>query len=349
MNQTEKIIYGIQQVGIGVSDAEAAFRWYAQVLGADLLIFDDRKVATHMAQFMGGQPHQKRALLAMNANGGSGYELWQYQDREPQAAKQPILFGDSGLNYISIKTHDLSAAQARLASAGVTSFIWPGFQAKERPSLFFRDPYENLIQLVTAEDWFSQNNGPFGGICGVGLGVSDIQKSRQLYSDVLGYRTVVSEREVTAPDHEGRLRLLTLAPDSPVEGGFSPLLGESTLTLIQALDRQPKKIFADRYWGDLGFIHLCFDTRHMGALMEECARKGYPFKVKSESSFEMGDTNGSWGYLEDDDGTLIEFVEAHRVPLVKPLNISIDLSRRDPRKPLPKWLLWTLRLKRKRF
>ena len=67
---------------------------YAQVLGADLLIFDDRKVATHMAQFMGGQPHQKRALLAMNANGGSGYELWQYQDREPQAAKQPVLLGE---------------------------------------------------------------------------------------------------------------------------------------------------------------------------------------------------------------------------------------------------------------
>lgn len=349
MTNSEKIIYGIQQVGIGVTDAEAAFRWYAQVLGADLLIFDDRKVATHMAQFMGGKPRQKRALLAMNANGGSGYELWQYQDRTPQAAGQPILFGDTGLNYISIKTYDLPAAQARLEQASVDCFTWPAFQTDEQQSLFFRDPYGNLVQLITADDWFSQKNGPFGGICGVGLGVSDIQQARRLYSDILGYRMIVSERETEAPDHNGRLRLLTLAPDRPVTGGFSPLLGHSTLTLIQSLDREPRKIFAERYWGDLGFIHLCFDTRHLSALIEECAEKGYPFKVQSEASFEMGDTNGSWGYLEDDDGTLIEFVEAHRVPLLKPLNINIDLSQRDPLRPLPRWLLWALSLKRKRF
>ena len=37
-----KLIYGIQQIGIGVKNAEIAFKWYAQNLGADALIFDDR-------------------------------------------------------------------------------------------------------------------------------------------------------------------------------------------------------------------------------------------------------------------------------------------------------------------
>lgn len=345
----KKIIYGIQQVGIGVKDAEQAFRWYAQVLGADLLIFDDRKEATHMARYMGGEPHQKRALLAMNANGGSGYEIWQYQDRTPSAPATPSLLGDTGINYITIKTHDLERAKSKLLEAGVGYIQWPSFTDANEESLFFHDPYGNLVQLIPADDWFSMRQGAFGGICGVGIGVSNIDKSVNLYSNILGYDSVIRDQLIAAPDQDGQLRVLQLAPSTPVTGGFTPLLGRSSITLIQSLNREPRKIFADRYWGDLGYIHVCFDTKHIGALIEECEEKGYPFQVKSEDTFEMGDTNGRWGYLEDDDGTLIEFVEAQRVPLVKKMNLNIDLRKRDPHKPLPRWLLKALRLKRQRF
>jgi len=347
--KNSKLIYGIQQVGIGVTDAEEAFRWYAQVLGADLLIFDDRKTATHMARYMGGEAHQKRALLAMNGNGGSGYEIWQYQDRTPAAPMEDIHLGDTGVNYISIKSHNLKEARTRLEQAGVECLEWSSVTDTEQEAFFFHDPYGNLIQLLPSDDWFSRKYGAFGGICGVGIGVSDIEKSKRLYADILGYNTVVHDEVVPAPDHAGKLRQVRLARATPATGGFSPLLGSSTLTLLQALDREPRKVFADRYWGDLGYIHVCFDTKHIGALMDECEEKGYPFQVKSEETFEMGDTNGRWGYLEDDDGTLIEFVEAQRVPLVKKLNLSIDMRKRDPHQPLPNWLLKALRLKRKRF
>jgi hypothetical protein len=63
----------------------------------------------------------------------------------------------------------------------------------------------------------------------------------------------------------------------------------------------------------------------------------------------MGDANGHWGYTEDADGTLIEFVETHKVPILKKLGLSIDLTKRDPHKPLPLWLIKALSLKRKRM
>lgn len=44
-----KLIYGIQQLGIGVANAAVAMKWYAQVLGMIIKVFDDNKAATYMA------------------------------------------------------------------------------------------------------------------------------------------------------------------------------------------------------------------------------------------------------------------------------------------------------------
>ena len=87
----------------------------------------------------------------------------------------------------------------------------------------------------------------------------------------------------------------------------------------------------------------------MKVLVEECKEAGFPFTVLSGESFDMGDANGHWGYLEDPDNTLIEFVETHKVPLIKAINFNINLRGRDPVKPLPNWLMKSMSFKRKKF
>ena len=87
----------------------------------------------------------------------------------------------------------------------------------------------------------------------------------------------------------------------------------------------------------------------MKQLVRECADKGFPFRVLSDDAFEMGDANGHWGYLEDPDGTLIEFVETHRIPLIKKLNWYINLKNRNPLKPLPNWLISAMSFNRVKF
>lgn len=51
-----------------------------------------------------------------------------------------------------------------------------------------------------------------------------------------------------------------------------------------------------------------------------CESKGHPFTVDSASSFDMGEAAGHFTYIEDPDGTLIEFVETHKVPVLKKLD-----------------------------
>ena len=85
----------------------------------------------------------------------------------------------------------------------------------------------------------------------------------------------------------------------------------------------------------------------MTALGAFCKEHGHPFTVDScpdGRKFDMGDASGHFTYIEDPDGTLIEFVETHKVPVVKKLGWFIDMSRRNPEKPLPKFLFRMMRI-----
>ncbi|MEZ4983402.1 MAG: VOC family protein, partial [Saprospiraceae bacterium] len=131
------------------------------------------------------------------------------------------------------------------------------------------------------------------------------------------------------------------------EGAFSKLFGPSQLELLQLTEDTPKKIFENRYWGDLGFIHLCFDVKGMQDLRTFCKEKGAPFTVDSEAAlnnkFDMGEAAGHFAYIEDPDGTLIEFVEAHKVPLLKKIGWYLDLNKRGARTSLPNWMIKAMR------
>ncbi|MEA3446444.1 MAG: VOC family protein, partial [Bacteroidota bacterium] len=123
-------------------------------------------------------------------------------------------------------------------------------------------------------------------------------------------------------------------------------LGPSQIELIKVFDRKPKMIFENRFWGDIGFIHLCFDIYGMSALKEECEIAGHPFTVDSAESFDMGEAAGHFTYIEDPDGTLIEFVETHKIPIMKKLGWYLNLKKRDHSKALPGFIIKALGLGR---
>ena len=60
----------------------------------------------------------------------------------------------------------------------------------------------------------------------------------------------------------------------------------------------------------------------------------------------MGDAAGQFGYIEDPDGTLIELVETHKVPIFKKWGMYIDLKKRSPLNPLPKWIIKAMKIHR---
>ena len=58
----------------------------------------------------------------------------------------------------------------------------------------------------------------------------------------------------------------------------------------------------------------------------------------------MGEAAGHFAYVEDPDGTLIEFVETHKIPVTKRFGWYINLwNRRDVTKSLPNWIVKMVR------
>jgi len=348
------IINGIQQIGIGVTDIHAAFRWYRRSFGTDVPVFDDVGEASHMVRYTGGKPQVRHAILAINLQGGSGFEIWQFTGRKPQGPSFSVAVGDIGISLVRIKSRDIAKTYENFRSNGADLISSINEDPVREKHFFLRDPFGNIFQIVEGEDWFTGKRNSTGGACGCLIGVTDIDKSRRLYMDILGYDCVVYDQSgvfedfAALPGGKEKIRRLLLSHSKRRKGGFSRLIGSSRIELVQCLTRSPRKIFEHRFWGDLGFIHLCFDIQGMDNLREKCTEAGFPFTVDSSQSFAMGGTSGRFSYIEDTDGTLIEFVESHRIPIIKKLGLYLDLRKRDPEKPLPSWMIRLLSFSRVR-
>ncbi len=346
------IISGIQQIGIGVPQVYEAWNWYRKHFGIDIKILDEEGKAEHMLPYTGGKPRRRHAVLAINLQGGGGFEIWQYKCREPQPPDFTPQFGDVGILAARIKCRDVTLSYRRFRQEGIPTPGGLQHDPAGNPFFFAQDPFGNLFQLVNGKEWFYLNGHPTGGVFGATLGVSDLEKACHFYRHVLGYDEVVYHRQgrfedlQALPGGKGTFRRALLRHTQPREGCFSRLLGPSELELVQCLDRRPRKIFQNRFWGDLGFIHLSFDIRGMDAMRRLCAEKGFPFTVDSRDSFDMGEAAGHFSYVEDPDGNLIEFVETHKVPVLKKFNLYLDLRKRNPRKPLPYWMVRALAFNR---
>lgn len=352
MAGNEYRITGIQQVGVGVADLKQAWAWYATNFGFDVPAFNDAAEAPHMARYTGGAVQSRHAALAINMHGGGGFEVWQYTSRTPGGPERPPVLGDHGILAPRLKSGRIEEAHERLTAAGATILGGPNADPAGVPHFFARDPWGNIFQVVEAADWFAGGPARVGGVAGAMIGTPDIERSLGLYRDVLGYDRAVYDETGSFTDLTGlpegarRVRRVLLTHSQPRRGGFAPLLGATSIELVQALDTPGSAIFADRYWGDLGFIHLCFDVQGMDALLDACRAAGIEVTVDSGETFDMGDAGGRFAYVEDAAGTLIEFVETHRLPVVPALGINVSLSKGGVGKSVPRWILRLLALKR---
>ncbi len=345
-------ISGIQQIGIGVSNVQEAFRWYRQHFGMDVPIFEEAATAGLMLPYTGGQPQERHAILALNMQGGGGMEIWQYTQRTPMPPGFQPQLGDLGIFAAKIKCKDVQACFHDLRKRSVNIQTSPAERPDGREHFFVKDPWGNTFEVVSSNDWFAKNRPPLtGGMYGGIIGVHDMERSKTFYAEVLGYDRVYYDQTDQFADWQGidggfgRYRRVLLGHSAKRQGPFSRLLGETEIELVQAIEtgRPARKIYEDRFWGDLGFIHLCFDVTGMSKLKTFCAESGHPFTVDSSGSFDMGEAAGYFAYIEDPDGTLIEFVETHKIPILKKAKWYLHLNRRsNPAKPLPDWMLKTL-------
>ena len=347
-------IIGVQQVGVGIPDVQKAWEFYRRNFGMDIPVFQDSAEAKLMTRYTGGEVHARSAIMAINLQGGSGLEIWQFTSRPTNPATFELQLGDYGIFITRIKSKDVAATfelmqQQKLDLVG-------GLKKDPGGNLYFlvKDYFGNIFQVVPGTEWFRKEKHLTGGVCGAQIGVSNMEQSMKFYGELLGYDKVMYDASGVFEDWKGlpgganTYRRVLLKRSVENSGTFSRLLGSSQIELVQVIDRKARKILENLYWGDAGFIHFSFDVRDMKELEKNFAAHGYPFTIDSNTSFDMGEAAGHFSYIEDPDGTLIEFVETYRIPILKKIGWYLDVSKRDQNKPLPDWMLKSLKFSRKK-
>jgi catechol 2,3-dioxygenase-like lactoylglutathione lyase family enzyme len=347
-------INGIQQIGVGVTDIYKAFNWYKKYFGFNVVVFEDKAAATLMTRYTGGNIFERHAALVMNMQGGGGLEIWQYSNRPAVPVAFTPTLGDTGVFAIKLRCNNINAAFNFYKNERLHLLTRPAKNFNNQLHFYMRDAFSNIFEIVEDEYCFTQKNNFTGGVCGALIGVSNMDAAVYFYKHVLGYSKVLGNEETVFADWQGlpgshnKIKRVLLQHKQPFTGAFSKLLGTTFIELVQNTQQQPRKLFANRYWGDAGFIHICFDVTGMAAQEKICNDALAPFTVNSNSSFDMGEAAGHFAYNEDPDGTLIEYVETHRVPVVKKMGWYINLKQKK-QKALPDWVVKCMGLGKKKL
>lgn len=338
-------ITGIQQAGIGVHNAAEAKLYYRDVFGMNVLVFDDEATATLMTPYTGNELHRRRAILTINLNGGGGFEIWQFLSREPQPPEQAVRYGDLGIFALTMKCRNPEEQRRLLVQNGQLQVSEMQCNAWGQPCFWVKDQYGHWFNMQGNDNWFLPKGACKGGITGAVIGVSNLETAIPFYSRLLGVeQAAITEtacwNDVPQPECAGvqYRRALLVKPQGGV-GAFSKLLGPVHIELVEAVNTPVNKIYHNRYWGDAGFIHLCFDVLNMDALKKLMETNGHRFTIDSAGSFAMETAAGRFCYVEDPDGTLIELVETHKIPILKKLGWYLNLEKRKHNRPLPDFMI----------
>ena len=352
MGRDKAEINGIQQVGIGVENAKEAWAWYRKAFKMDVPIFEDRAEAKLMTRYTAGKVEKRHAILALNMQGGGGFEIWQYTSRTPQASKQKPSWKDLGILAVKIRCRDIAATYKHLGEVGAELLQKPVKNPIGVMHFYVNDPFGNLFEIEENSSWFQKSKDLTGGVSGVVIGVSSIDEALPIYQNHLQHSDKAFDDSKNWEDFscfeygDKPYRRVILNGNSTPCGAFGKLFCQTSLELIETDQPERKKVFEGRNWGDLGFIHVCFDVINMSSLKEDLASSGVPLTVDSESKFDMGSAAGRFAYLEDPDGTLVEMVETYKIPIMEKLGWFLDLTKRDVRKSLPKYMIKMLALNR---
>lgn len=348
-------INGIQQLGVGVENVTEAWKWYREHFSMDIKIFEEEATAELMLAHTDGKPRKRRAVLALNMQGGGGFEIWQHTGKKPEPCPFEIQMGDLGINIGKIKSGNVPIAYSKFVNSGLNLLGPIQRDPLGNEHFYMKDIYGNLWEVKNVNEIFRKKEKSVnGGIYGAVIGVKNMEESLKIYQEILQYDTIVFDKSGKFDDFRGipggdmEFRRVLLKHSDVKSGAFSPLLGQSVIELVQVLDREPRNIFEGRIWGDPGFIHICFDINGIDIFREKVKNLGFPFTVDSAhamETFDMGEAAGSFAYIQAPEGTLIEFVETHKIPLIKKVGWYIDLRKRGNH-PLPNWMLKMFKYKR---
>lgn len=325
------MITAFQHVGMGVHDTDRTYDFYRKLMGFRIKLSDQTSYMDEMTPIIGALV-ELRALMAANARGGAVIELIEHVSTRPKEPPEPVQWGDIGYLELGLKAFKLDQLYLDLKSRGV-DFITPVRSmelttgGRER-YVYLRDPDGLLLQLVEVE---GGSKPAVGGVRHVAIGVKDMEGARTFYRDVLGFGDTLSEFKGRIPELDdvtnGReMEMVVLGQQAEGESPFAGVLERAIIKLVHTPDYKGKNIYEGRRWGDIGLMEMAFDVRDLAGTVSGLIARGAEL-YHPPTRVDMGSgTIGSFAYIKDPEGNVVEMVEVEKAMHVSPRVVKLALG-----------------------
>ncbi len=316
------MITAFQHVGMGVHDTGRTYDFYRRLMGFRIKLSDQTSYLEEMAPIIGALV-EMRALMAANVGGGAAIELIEHTSTRPVEPPEPVQWGDIGYLELGLKAFRLDQLYLDLKNKGV-DFITPvramelSAGGRERYA-YLRDPDGLLLQLVEAA---GGKRPAVGGVRHVAIGVSDMGKARAFFRDVLGFVDVLHEFSGRLPELDevtgGRDMEICVLAQRPEGESALPLLERAIVKLVYTPGYKGRTSYEGRRWGDVGLMEMAFDVSDLAGTVNDLLSKGAEL-YHPPTRVDMGSgTIGSFSYIKDPDGNVVEMVEVEKVMYASP-------------------------------
>ncbi|MDD5747946.1 MAG: VOC family protein [Actinomycetota bacterium] len=318
------MINGFQHVGIGVFNMDESCAFYRKVLNFRVTLNDHEEEVEQMVPII-KELVRMRLMMVMNMNGGGVVELAQHTSSKPRPMPEERRWGDIGYLSAGLHANGIEDLSLRLKEQGV-KVLTPIIECEyghggKWKSFYVEDPNGIILELLeTAELRASGGKPRIGGFSHVTIGVSDIEKSLSFYK-VLGYDTIITDSQESTSELEtitkgARTRTVFLSRSKEPSGNL-PVPG-GMVRLVQALDFKGNPIYEGRRWGDVGIMEMALDIESVRETYDLLTEKG-ALPLSEPTSIDMGTGSvGTFAYVKDPDGNIIELVEVEKLAYLPP-------------------------------
>ena len=318
------MINAMQHIGQGVRDVDTTYDFYKRLLGFKIKLNDLTVASKEMASVI-GSVETMRMMMAVNAKGGGIIELIEHKSRPITGIPEDGLYGNYGILEAGYGVRNIEKVISDLKTKGV-HFLTPICELQLNNGrrwryAYLKDP-DGLPLQLTEDSQPGVLDVPQAGVYGVthvGIGVSNLDRSKEFYKTALGFDRLLYEFEGIVPEMESvagrplRAKMAILERSLPPTGSMANLLPRGVIKLYEVLDRKGRHIYDGRCWGDIGCMEMCLDVSNLLETVEAMKKKGIKIYLPP---VEIGMGTGSKGlvaYIQDPDGTTIEFVEVKSV------------------------------------
>ncbi len=334
------MINALQHVGQGVRDVDTTYAFYKRYFGFKAKLNDITVASKEMAAVI-GRVETMRMMMAANAKGGGIIELIEHKSKAVAPFPDAGGYGNYGIIEVGYGVRNIEKVVTDFEARGVR-FLTPVCDLELNAGrrwryAYLKDPDGLPLQLT--EDLVPGHSAAAAevhGVMHVGIGVSNLERSKAFYGSVLGFDRVLHEREGFIPAMDPvtggalRMRLAILERSAPACGPLASLLTRGIVKLFEFPDRKGKHLYAGRCWGDIGCMEVCLDVSDLMATVAAMREKGLQIYLPPVEINMGSGSKGLVAYIQDPDGTTIEFVEVKRIAGLSPaafMRLAMPLLR----------------------